>query len=161
MTKRTLHVRPGEVEVAGPEITLSTLGLGSCVAVAIHEPSQGLGALCHALLPEPIPGRPLAPRARFASEAVPALVEQLEAAGAVRSRLRAWIVGGATMFPILVGDQESIGARNVRAARSALEALGIPVVAEDVGGSYGRSVYFAVGDGTIEVRSVHNRKILT
>ncbi len=161
MTKRTLHVRPGAVEVAGPDTTLVTLGLGSCVAVVIHEPSRGMGALCHALLPEPIPGRPLAPRGRFASHAVPALVEKLEAAGALRSRLQAWIVGGATMFPVLVGDQESIGTRNIRAARSALEELGIPIVAEDVGGSHGRSVYFAVGDGTIEVRSVQNRKVLT
>jgi len=161
MTIRTLHVRPGAVEVAGSDTTLSTLGLGSCVAVAIHEPELRMGALCHALLPEPIPGRPVSPRGRFASHAVPALVEKLEAAGASRSRLRAWIIGGATMFPVLVGNQESIGARNVRAARAALEQLGIPIVAEDVGGTYGRSVYFIVRDGTIEVRSVHQRKVIS
>lgn len=161
MTKRTLHVRPGAVEVAGSDTTLSTLGLGSCVAVAIHEPERGIGALCHALLPEPIAGHRDGPRGRFASYAVPALVEKLEAAGATRSRLRAWIIGGATMFPMLVGGQEPIGSRNVRAARAALEALGIPVVAEDVGGSHGRSVFFSVGAGTIEVRSVHQKKVIT
>ncbi|HEX7120159.1 MAG TPA: chemotaxis protein CheD [Longimicrobiales bacterium] len=160
MTKGTLHVRPGDVEVAGAGTVLATLGLGSCVAVALHDPGSELGALCHAMLPAPLPGRSAVSVGRFASLVVPAQVEKLESAGADRSRLRAWLVGGATMFSIFAGDQESVGSRNVRAARAALESLGIPVVAEDVGGTYGRSVYFTVGEGTIEVRSVQNRKIV-
>ncbi|HEX6939398.1 MAG TPA: chemotaxis protein CheD [Longimicrobiales bacterium] len=160
MMKGTLHVRPGDVEVAGAGAVLATLGLGSCVAVALHDAEGGLGALCHAMLPDPLPGRPSGSAGRFASLAVPASVEKLVSAGAERARLRAWIVGGATMFSIFAGEGESIGCRNVRAARSALDALGIPVVSEDVGGTHGRSVYFAVGTGTVEVRSVHNGRVV-
>lgn len=153
-------VRPGDVHVAGAGAVLATLGLGSCVAVAVHDPERPLGGMCHAMLPDPIPGRPNAPAGRFASLVVPALVDALLAAGAEASRLRAWIVGGATMFPMFASEGDAIGGRNVRAARSALERLGVPVVSEDVGGTWGRSVYFAVDHGSVEVKSVQDRRSL-
>jgi len=48
----------------------------------------------------------------------------------------------------------NIGDRNVAAARQALEASRVPVVAEDVGSDHGRSVHFHLDDGRVEVRSL-------
>lgn len=155
MMEGVVLVRPGEVRTGKEKDVLATLGLGSCVAVALHDPVEKIGALCHAMLPTPIPGRSAEPTGRFASLAVPALVQSVIEAGADRARLEARVVGGATMFGALASDAEAIGTRNVRAARAALEALDVPVLSEDVGGTFGRSVYFNVGDGQIEVRSVH------
>jgi chemotaxis protein CheD len=42
----------------------------------------------------------------------------------------------------------------VAATREVLAALQIPLVAEDTGLDYGRSVYFHLADGRVEVRSL-------
>jgi len=40
---------------------------------------------------------------------------------------------------------EGVGQRNIAAAKSELEKLGVPLEAEDVGGEYGRTVEFTPG----------------
>jgi chemotaxis protein CheD len=47
-----------------------------------------------------------------------------------------------------------MGERNVRASREALRRAGIPILGEAVGGDYGRSVRFSVGEGRTVVSSV-------
>lgn len=54
---------------------------------------------------------------------------------------------------LLPPDQPHIGARNVEAARRALARDKISVVAEDVGGDFGRSIHFDLGDGRLRVSS--------
>ena len=51
-----------------------------------------------------------------------------------------------------------MGERNIEATRAALAKLGIPIVAEDVGGEYGRSVRFVAATGAMTVRSLVGRK---
>jgi chemotaxis protein CheD len=48
----------------------------------------------------------------------------------------------------------AMGERNVVAARQALANAHVPLVAEDVRERNGRSVYFHLEDGRIEVRTV-------
>ena len=48
----------------------------------------------------------------------------------------------------------NIGERNVAATRDVLAAASIPLLAEDTGLDYGRSVYFHLADGRVEVRSL-------
>ena len=50
---------------------------------------------------------------------------------------------------------DTIGERNVEAVRETLAAYGIPLVAEDVGENYGRTVYFMLEDGMVKVQSVN------
>jgi chemotaxis protein CheD len=65
------------------------------------------------------------------------------------------IAGGASMFGQLVnGTGINVGERNVIATREALAAAGVPIIAEDTGLDYGRSVYFHLADGRLEVRSL-------
>jgi chemotaxis protein CheD len=47
-----------------------------------------------------------------------------------------------------------MGERNLVAARQALNAHGVPLVGEAVGGDFGRTVRLRVGDGRVEVRTV-------
>ena len=44
--------------------------------------------------------------------------------------------------------------RSVIATREVLAAANIPLLAEDTGLDYGRSVYFYLDDGRVEVRSL-------
>jgi chemotaxis protein CheD len=50
----------------------------------------------------------------------------------------------------------NIGERNVAAVRQVLAKSNIAIIAEDTGRDYGRSVYFHLADGRVEVRSVRN-----
>ena len=78
----------------------------------------------------------------------------MEEAGANRRRLVAKIAGGAKMFSTISTSLiASIGQRNVTATKDVLESLGIPIVGEDVGADYGRTMYFYTEDGRVRIHS--------
>jgi chemotaxis protein CheD len=129
---------------------LVCVGLGSCVAIALHDPAAKVGALAHVLLPNSN-GVEGAHPARFADTAVPLLIRTLQRHGA-HGPYAAKLAGGAALFADVLAPQGRVGERNVAAARAALAAAGIPIAAEDVGGVEGRSISFDVGSGTMAVR---------
>ncbi len=136
------------------DAVLVTLGLGSCVAVVLYDPESSVGGLVHILLPSQSLSQDRSNPAKFPETAVPYLLERLRDAGAVQRRLRAWMVGGASMFANLASPSvASVGERNVIATRQALERAGIAVHGEDTGKDYGRSVYAFLESGRVEVRS--------
>jgi chemotaxis protein CheD len=150
-----VRVKVADFAVANGDTLLVTVGLGSCVAIALHDAQAQVGGLAHVLLPSTGMSQDRTNRAKFPSSAVPLLCEQMQALGARAGRIRAKIVGGASMFTSLLSATGlQIGERNVVATRVALEQAGIPIVAQDVGGDYGRSVYFSVHDGRLVVKSL-------
>jgi len=155
LPQTTRRISIGEFEVAAGQDRLAIYGLGSCVAVLLHDRRAGLSALGHILLP--VPPRPDAPGipGRFAATAIPAMVAALAARGGDATQLVAKLAGAAQMFQFeRVPEEEGIGARNLRAALSTLERFGIPVAARDVGGAYGRTIVVEAGSGRMEVRGV-------
>ena len=135
--------------------TIVTLGLGSCVAIMLHDPTAGAGAMAHILLPSSSLARDTTNLAKFPETAVPFLIEQLRALGADPRRLVAKLAGGASMFAqLMMPGAVQMGERNLVATRNALRAAAIPVAGEAVGGQAGRSVRFFVADGRVEIRSV-------
>jgi chemotaxis protein CheD len=145
----------GQWAVASGDGTLACLGLGSCVAVILHDAEACIGGLVHVVLPSASLSRDRDNPARFAETAVPMLFEQMVRAGAVRGRITARIVGGASLFALLTPPGTvQIGQRNVSACRAALAAQGVELTAEAVGGETGRSIWFAVDTGVVTVRSV-------
>jgi chemotaxis protein CheD len=155
MTSSTeIRVDMARLAVAGGDATLVSPGLGSCVAIVLWNGRTGVGGLAHVMLPGPEFSRGAAEPARFAGTAVPRLLELMAERGA-DGPITARLVGGASMFrSLLASGGINIGERNVVAARMALEAAGVPVAAEDVGGDHGRSVSLDVRSGRLLVRSV-------
>lgn len=148
------HVRIAAHAVARGSGRLVTIGLGSCVAIAMHDARFRVAGLAHVLLPDPSMARDGSNPARFAATAVPLLLAEMQAMGA-RGAITAKIAGGAALFGSMLGAVGGqVGARNVSAARAALTAAGIPLIGEEVGGNAGRSVSFDVNSGTLTVRSV-------
>lgn len=144
-----------DLAVAQGEGTLSTLGLGSCVAIVLYDAEARVGGLAHVLLPEPAMSRLRENPARFPETAVPALIERMRALGAEPRRVTARLVGGASMFSsLLPRGAPTIGGRNIENARKALRDAGITITGEDVGLEHGRSVYLHLADGQLEVRSL-------
>jgi chemotaxis protein CheD len=156
-----IRVRVADYAVSAAPDVLVTIGLGSCVAISLHDSTAGIGGLAHILLPTEAMSRDRANRAKFAGTAVPLLVEHMQARGARVSRMTAKLAGGAAMFSALVTSHGlQMGERNVLACRAALQSAGIPLLAQDVGGDYGRSVYFSLADGALRVRSVRRGELV-
>lgn len=149
-----VRVKVADHAVSNGDAVLSTIGLGSCVAIALYDPSTRIGGLAHVLLPNEGMSRDRSNPAKFSTTAVPLLVAEMRRLGA-RGPIRAKIVGGSSMFASLIpSGGVNMGERNIKATREALRAHDIPLVAEDTGGEHGRSVYFDLRDGGILVRSL-------
>ncbi len=137
-----------------PDI-LVTLGLGSCVGIALYDKVTKIGGLAHIMLPDSKQARAGQNPAKFADTAIPMLIEKMERAGASRSRIVAKIAGGAQMFSFSDKNlQLSIGKRNVEAVKKVLASEKIPLVAEDTGGNHGRSVELHTDTGKFIVKTV-------
>lgn len=137
------------------DAVIVTLGLGSCVAIMLHDPEIRAGGMAHVLLPSISLARDTTNKAKFPDTAVPLLVERLKGLGADPRRLVAKLAGGASMFSQLVTQGTiQMGERNVLACRSALRTAAIPIIREAIGGERGRSVRFFLKDGRAEIRSV-------
>ncbi|MCM1193455.1 MAG: chemotaxis protein CheD [Butyrivibrio sp.] len=137
---------------------VTTLGLGSCVGIAIRDPQTKIGGLAHIMLPDSTAMRNGQMNiAKFADTGIEELVRQMERLGAPRKRMVAKIAGGATMFPfqgqsnVNVGQ---VGERNVEATKAKLKELKIPILAQDTGANYGRTVIFYPETGDYIIRAV-------
>ena len=97
---------------------ITTLGLGSCVGIAIRDPGTGIGGLAHIMLPDSKSIRDNSNIPKFADTGIEELVKRIVAAGAVRSRLVAKIAGGAQMFAFQnKSAMVRVGDRNVEAVK--------------------------------------------
>ncbi len=149
-----IKVSIADFAVARGATRLVTVGLGSCVAIALYARGSGAGGLAHIMLPHAALSRDATSPGKFASTAVPHMLAQLRTLG-VTEGIEARLVGGASMFEqLLPAGAVPLGARNVAAARAACADAGIPVVGEDTGGGHGRNVFFDVDNGRVLVRSV-------
>ena len=145
------YLHAGHLFVSPTPCRVSTV-LGSCVSVAMFDPSSQIGGLNHFLLPQG-PEHSV-PSPRFGNVAVRFLIESMLAAGANRNRLQAKLFGGASMLSAFRTTSGHLGEKNVAMARAILQAERVPVVAEDVDGQRGRKLIFHTHDGSAWVRSL-------
>lgn len=134
---------------------LTTLGLGSCVGVAVRDPVTKIGGLLHAMLPDSTVLRNNTCIEKFVDSGLDELVRQMIKAGANRSRLEAKLAGGAQMFAFQRNsDLVKVGERNAEAARKKLRAMHIKLLAEDTGLNYGRTVIYYPETGVYVIKAV-------
>lgn len=142
-------------KVAKAPYRLITLGLGSCVGIALYDSVSRVGGLAHIMLPDSRQFPSQQNPAKFADSALPALVEEMVRWGANRQRLVAKLAGGAQMFNFNQGGSLlNIGQRNVVAVKETLKELGIRVVGEDTGGSVGRTMILNTENGEVYIRTI-------
>jgi chemotaxis protein CheD len=151
-----VRVKVADYAVRRGNEVIATIGLGSCVAIALYDRESRTGGLAHILLPSMAMSRETSNPAKFPETIVPIMLAEMRALGmASNARVAAKIAGGASMFGQLVnGTGINVGERNVLATREALAAAGVQLLAEDTGLDYGRSVYFHLADGRVDVRSL-------
>lgn len=138
----------------GPDI-VTTLGLGSCVGIALYDPVTKIGGLAHIMLPDSTKIRHNSNKAKFADTGIIELIEELKNLGANQNRLVAKLAGGAQMFEFNVAKEiGNIGGRNVEASKEVLKNCNIPILAEDTGLNYGRTVELHCENGDFLIKSV-------
>ncbi len=131
---------------------ITTLGLGSCVGIALRDPVTKIGGLAHIMLPDSTTIRNNSNIPKFADTGIEELVKRR---GANRSRLVAKIAGGAQMFGFNSNSEMvRVGERNVQATKKKLAELRIPILAEDTGKNFGRTVIFYPETGDFVIRAV-------
>jgi len=142
----------GEIAIAEHPQVLVTQALGSCVGLTLWDPIRRAGGMAHIMLPTHADSAMVGSLNRFATAAVPSLVDMLADAGSPKRRLVAKLAGGAAMFGADSGSA-GIGARNATQARALLKEMGIPLRAEDTGGSHARTIELHMDTGILLVRS--------
>ena len=134
---------------------LTTLGLGSCVGIALRDPITKVGGLAHIMLPDSTAIKDNTNIPKFADTGIVELVNRIVFAGGSKSRLVAKIAGGAQMFAFQnKSSLIKVGEKNVMAVKQKLEELNIPILAEDTGENYGRTVIFYPETGDFVIRAV-------
>lgn len=134
---------------------ITTLGLGSCVGIALYDSSRRITGLAHIMLPSSQQSRNNSNIAKFADTAVAKLVDDMVRLGAIKMHIVAKLAGGAQMFSFVeASEMMRIGARNVAATKEILDLHQIPIVSEDTGGNYGRTVEINSENGKLTIKTI-------
>ncbi len=156
------RVSISEIRIDRSPTVLKAYGLGSCVAISIYDPETGLGGLGHMLLPNRPGDNPPGTECKYVDAGICMMVDELVKEGANRDTMVAKLTGGANMFESSYQTLiHSIGTRNAKSAKRTLSVLGIPLVAEEVGGNRGRTVEFDLATGKMMVYCARNEESIT
>lgn len=150
-----IKVGMADLNICKAPDSITTLGLGSCVGVALYDQRAKVAGLLHAMLPDSTAIRNNTNTAKFVDTGLDELIRRMEAAGASRRFMVAKIAGGAKMFALSSNSAiGNVGDRNIEAAREQLKKKGIRILAEDTGLNYGRTVELYAENGDYLIKSV-------
>ncbi|MDE7294843.1 MAG: chemotaxis protein CheD [Oscillospiraceae bacterium] len=142
-----------DLNVARNSDTVCTYALGSCVGICLYDKDLKIAGLAHIMLPwskdANIPNDNMR---RYADTGITELIQKMIACGARKPVLTAKIAGGAQMFATN-SAVFNIGDRNVDAVKKVLASYNIPIIAEQTGSNFGRTVFFHADTGIMEIRA--------
>jgi chemotaxis protein CheD len=150
-----------DLRTGGPGDVLTAVGLGSCIAITVHDRVRLRGSLAHVMLPQLSDGLRRAGEnmRKYADIAVLEAIRALEYIGCRRADMGAKIAGGASIFDLGRGAEGGdIGTRNIEAVLRTLEEQGLPLLGSDVGGREGRTVEFSIDTGELAVKTVRGTR---
>lgn len=145
----SVYVHAGQL-FASPVGTDVITILGSCVAICLWDAGSAVGGMNHYMLS--FDRGNINPSLRQGNHATQELLLALDRFGAVRGRLQAKVFGGACILQSFQQGGSDLGQKNVDLARALLEAEGIPIAGEDVGGPRGRKLIFSTDSGEALVK---------
>ncbi|MDK2822087.1 MAG: chemotaxis protein CheD [Clostridia bacterium] len=135
---------------------LMTTGLGSCVGICLYDPITRVGGLAHIMLPDSTQARNNQNKAKYADTAIIETLENMITLSAEKNRIVAKIAGGAQMFNFIgTSSIMRIGERNVEAVKKHLKMHKIPILAEDTGGNFGRTINFNPDNGELHIKTIN------
>ena len=138
-----LRVGIADMKICHAPDKITTIGLGSCVGVVLYDSISNIAGLVHIMLPDSTKISNNENKFKFADTGIELLYEDMLKEGVDKGRIKSKIAGGAQMFSYLLKSSiGNVGEKNVEAVKQKLSLLGIPIVAEDVGLNFGRTIIF-------------------
>lgn len=135
--------------------SIMTIGLGSCIGIALYDKTLKVAGLAHIMLPDSTQFKSSTNPMKFADLAIPILIDKMQKQGCKKKDLTAKIAGGASMFNFsdksIISD---IGKRNSDAVKKTLKEELIPIIAEEIGGNKGRTMILYANDGKVVLKVV-------
>lgn len=134
--------------------SLMTVGLGSCVGIALYNQQTKKGGLLHIMLPDSTSFKDTSKWEKFADLAIPKVVGEISENSS--KHLVAKLAGGASMFNFNSSNKSlQIGKRNIEMVKKTLEELDIPIIGEHLGGASGRTMWVDLKTFDVTVRMVN------
>lgn len=155
MTGNDVKVGIADLNLVLDPGTIMTIGLGSCIGIALYDRNLKVAGLAHIMLPDSTQFKTTTNTMKFADLAIPILIEKMRTQGCQKRNITAKIAGGASMFNFsdksIISD---IGKRNTEAVKKSLNEHGIPIIAEETGGNKGRTMILNASDGKVTLKVV-------
>ena len=155
MSEKKITVGMGEYVISSSCI-LEAIGLGSCVAICLYDAEKKIGGLAHIMLGKN-EGYDVNPF-RFADTVIDVMLKEMLRKGCKKEGITATVFGGASMFSKIKTAME-IGKNNVREVRDILKKEDIKIMADETGGTQGRSIWFDLDNGKVVVSKVYGPTI--
>lgn len=152
MISQEIKIGISDYKVSQSPNKLITLGLGSCVGIAIYDKREKIGGLSHIMLPDSSFFKRNIKPEKFADLAIPKMIDEITNGGNHRN-LVSKIAGGASMFNFPNGNSNSIGERNTMAVENILNKLNIPIIGKDIGGKIGRTMIVDLDQFNVSIRN--------
>ena len=136
-----------------PGDEIITHALGSCLGVAVYDPTVNIGGLVHLMLPlsklyrEKAAANPL----MFVDTGIPTFFKKLYDLGASKDNVVVKVAGGAHVLD--AGSHFKIGERNYTVLRKILWKNDMLIASEEVGGTDSRTMALFIGDGKVLIKS--------
>lgn len=139
-------------------VVLTTL-LGSCISVCMRDSFSKVVGINHFMLPGRISSEDLifSEDARYGISAMEKMINSMMKRGARRNSLEAKVFGGGR---VMETSLTNVAQSNADFAMSFLQMEGIPILAKDTGGQFGRKLFFFPDTYTIYVKRIHYDKTL-
>jgi len=133
---------------------LTTLGLGSCVGISLYDAKRKIAGMAHIMLPDSTEFTKVDNPAKYADLGIELMIKDMINMGAVKRDITAKIAGGAQMFAFANNDMLRVGQTNVEATKRVLQRNSIPIIAEETGENFGRTIEFYVETGDLLIKAV-------
>ncbi|MFW5887371.1 MAG: chemotaxis-specific protein-glutamate methyltransferase CheB [Bacteriovoracia bacterium] len=145
---------PGEIIFSSMPCNITTV-LGSCIAVCLYDKRLSCGGVCHYYLPDTSNESDAANRPnKYGVQAIPNLLRKFKEHGSAPKDIVAKVVGGGHVVSAIEENDNEVGQLNIKIARELLKRYSIPIVAEDVGGLFGRKILFSTSSGEIKLKKI-------
>lgn len=159
-----IRVQMAELKVVKNPSVLGCIGLGSCIGLVFYDRIAKVGAMAHIMMPDSnrakISEGSVFNKAKYADTAIDEMLREMESLGAQKRNIKAYIFGGANMFPELFHKDAflNMGERNIEAVREALSQKKIKIIAEDTGGNVGRTISLYTEDGRVQMKTAYGQE---
>jgi len=143
------------MQISQSPAVLVTKGLGSCLGITFWDPVKKVGAMAHPMLPDFDKARVKTNPSRFVNSAIMHALEEMEKKGCMRGRIVVKMFGGAHMFSFINTDSVlNVGQKNIEMALEVFKGLNMKISGQEVGGTFGRTIFLNLDDGKVLVRTV-------